>query len=289
MDGICDHSLDIFTLIKTAGAAYVSRIAAVGDFSGQLADAFRTPGFSLVEVLEICPAYGVKFNKGITLKDIEKRFGIELSTYKNPDFKPIETTPKADVPSLFDSLEVVPTSFAHQLTQSLTLVIGGSAGEGVQVAAEIFAKAAMACGLNVTEKGSYPVTVGIGYSAAEMIISTQPIEFTGSRGIHWAIISSQDGLDYFKKRLENMNTGFILLDDILAAPVTGASVLKGNFRQLVGGKESVLLALLTMLNYTGIFPAEAFIRTIVQNKISEKMDIQRLNDFAAQIAASNFF
>jgi 2-oxoglutarate ferredoxin oxidoreductase subunit beta len=288
MTGVSDHSLDIYSLVKTAGAAYVSRIAAMGDFSEPLADAFRNDGFSLIEILEICPSYGVKFNKGITIKDLEKRFGLPLGTYKNNDAKPMVTTPKTDIPSLFDSLEVVPTSYEHRLKQDLTLVIGGSAGEGVQSAAEIFAKAAMACGLKVTRKGSYPVTVGIGFSAVEINLSTQPIDFTGSRSIHWAVISSRDGLAYLKKRIETMNSGYLLLDDQLPPPSTAAAVLKVNFRQRVGGKESVLLALLTMLNYADIFPAEAFIQALTRDKIAEKIDIQRLKDSAAQIASNNF-
>ncbi|MDW7991036.1 MAG: hypothetical protein RMK65_02625, partial [Anaerolineae bacterium] len=39
-----------------------------------------------------------------------------------------------------------------------TLILSGSPGEGIQQAAELLARAAMATGLHATKKGSYPVT-----------------------------------------------------------------------------------------------------------------------------------
>jgi 2-oxoglutarate ferredoxin oxidoreductase subunit beta len=286
MIGSTEHTLDLFNIIKSAGAAYVSRITAKGDFSDRLAEAFRVEGFALIEVLEICPSYGVKYNQGLTLTDIEKKFAVPLETHKNPGVKPAATLPRSNLPSLFDSLDIIPPTFTHQLTDDISIILGGSAGEGVQVAADIFAKAAISCGLNVTKKGSYPVTVGIGYSVVEIILSTQPIQFTGIRDIHRAVVTSPDGLKYFRKRLEAMNSGYVLMDDQLEIPNTKACVMQGNFRQLAGAKDSILLALLVMLFHTPIFPAEAFIRSLSQNKIGGKIDIPYLKNKAIEIAAN---
>jgi len=283
MSGAGSQCLDLFSIIKSTGASYVSRIAAIGDFSGSLTEAFRSNGFSLIEILEICPSYGVKFNKGVNLKDFEKLFGLPIDTYQNNDAPLLDTTPKADIPSLLDNLDVVGTDYEHRLTKNLSLVISGSAGEGVQVAAEIFAKAAMACGLNVTKKGSYPVTVGIGFSAVELFLSTDPIEYTGSRTIDWAVISSQDGLDHLRKRLEAMESGNLLLEDQLPEPKTNAVLHKAGFRALAGNKSNVLLALLVMLQYSEIFPAQAFIEAVSRNWPDGKVDIGQLQESAAQI------
>ncbi len=286
MIGAAEHTLDLFNIIKSTGAAYVSRITAKGDFSDRLVEAFQVEGFALVEILEICPSYGVKYNQGLNLMDLEKKIAAPLEAHKNLDAKPVETSPRSNLPSLFDSLDVIPKTFAHHLADDISIILGGSAGEGVQVAAEIFAEAAIACGLNVSKKGSYPVTVGIGFSVVEIILSTQPIRFTGIVDIHRAVISSFDGLKYFRKRLEAMNSGYVIMDAQLEIPNTKACVLQGNFRQLAGAKDSILMALLLMLYHTPIFPVEAFTWSLKQNKIGGKIDIPYLNDKAIEIAAA---
>jgi 2-oxoglutarate ferredoxin oxidoreductase subunit beta len=287
MAGFTGHILDLFDIIKNAGAAYVSRITARGDFSGQLAEAFQTPGFSLVEILEVCPSYGLKYNREINLKDLEKKFDISLLKHKNPGATPVNISLRSDLPSLFDALKVVPHKFDHRLEKDLCIIIGGSAGEGVQLAGDIFARAALASGLHVTRKGSYPVTVGTGYSVVEIILSTRPIRFTAIREIHWAAISSPDGLKYFRNRLETMNSGNVIIDDQLEIPDTRAPVMQGSFRTLAGAKNSILMALLVMLYRSRIFDPQAFIETLKHDPVGVKIDIPTLNNNAKRIAGVN--
>lgn len=284
MTGLTEHYLDLFSMVKTTGAAYVSRIVAKGDFSDQLAEAFSVNGFALVEVLEICPSYGVKYNQGVTLKDIDSKFNIPLETYKNPHAQVPRLEPRTGIKSLLDTLERIPKEYDNQLREPLTVVIGGSAGEGVQAAAEIFASAAAASGLQVTKKGSYPVTVGIGFSAVELILSRESIQYTGSRKIDWAIIASQDGLNYYKKRLENMTSGHIIMEEQLTAPESGAAFLTSELRRTVGPASSGLLGLAVLLAASEIFPLDAFIRVLSQHKISQKLDMEMMKNKALEIA-----
>jgi hypothetical protein len=258
---------------------------AKGDFSGQFAEAFQVEGFSLVEVLEICPSYGLKYNKEVSLKDIEKKFDIPLVKHKRTDAKPIEAAPRQNPPSLIDSLQPVAKAFDHQLSGEFPVILGGSAGEGVQLAADVLSRAAIACGLNVTKKGSYPVTVGVGFSAVELIFSPRPIQFTGSRDIKWAVISSQDGLNYFSKRIEGMKSGNVLMDGELEAPATEACVMQGGFREAAGARDSILLAALVMLHHSPIFPPGAFVQTLANTRVGQKIDIEALQNQAAEIAA----
>lgn len=290
MAGFTDTSLDLHNIVLNTGAAYVSRVVARGDFSSQLAEAFQTHGFSFVEVLEICPSYGLKYNKDINMKNIETTFNLALTTHKRKDVKPVKSIASSHSHSLLDTLDVVPAKYAHQLETPLSMVIGGSAGEGVQVAADIFARAAMSSGLNVTKKGSYPVTVGIGFSAVEINLSHHPIEYTGIREIDWAIITSEDGLNHYQKYLEKMTSGYILFDETITGekrniPAQGVEVLKGSFRQLVGAKESLLLALAAMLEYSKIFPVQAFFQALAHNKIGDKVDIERFKSLVKEIVS----
>ncbi len=70
LEGNPFEGYDICALTHTAGAAYVSRIMGIGDISDKLAIALSTKGFSLVEVMEICPSYGVKLNPRRKLAEI---------------------------------------------------------------------------------------------------------------------------------------------------------------------------------------------------------------------------
>lgn len=284
ISGLASDSLDLFNIIKNAGAATLSRIVGKGDFSDTLADAFRTPGFSLIEVIEICTSYGLKYNQNINMNNIEKHFNIPLLSHRNENAKAPPVFPREKLPPLFDDLEEIPVRFNHHLSKSMSFIIGGSAGEGVQLASDIFARAAMTCGLKVTKKGSYPVTVGIGYSVSEIILSTDEILFTGIREVDCAAISSDYGMAYFRNHLEAMKSGYIVMDDQLPVPKTRAAVTRGSFRKLAGPKDSILLAILVMLIQNSIFPPQALLQTLANHKVGKKLNLQALEENALKIA-----
>lgn len=276
MSGFTDEYLDVLKLVEDAGAAYVSRIQAKGDFSEELAKAMRVPGFSLVEVLEVCPSYGLKQNKEVTVANISEKFDLPLTSRLNENAKKAEIADQTNNPSLLDSMKPVSVEFGHNLQGQFTLLMGGSAGEGVQVAADIFATAAMSCGLNVTKKGSYPVTVGTGYSAVEIIVSPEEIVFTGIGKADWAVVSSEDGMSFLKKRIEGMSGGRVITDAAYTVPGSEAIVHAGDFRGQVPGREINLAMAIVMLGISGIFPAEAMVKAISENKIGGKMDVAKL-------------
>lgn len=125
----------------------------------------------------------------------------------------------------------------------MTILLAGSAGEGVQSGADAFVMAAMSCGLESTKKGNYPVTVGTGFSAAEIILSPDPIEFTGIRGIDWAVASSDDGISYLARKLDSLAGGEILADSGIAVPGNDARLRTADFRGAVSRKDANLLML----------------------------------------------
>jgi Pyruvate/2-oxoacid:ferredoxin oxidoreductase gamma subunit len=137
-------------------------------------------------------------------------------------------------------------------------MIAGSAGEGVQSAAEKFAVAAISSGLNATKKGSYPVTVGIGFSASDIIISPDKILYTGSPVPDILIITSEDGLAYARTALGLMQEGLVFIDESLPVPETKATLVRHPFRDMAGSRNAALYCLLIMLKQTGYFPADEF-------------------------------
>ncbi len=92
--------------------------------------------------------------------------------------------------------------FSSSLDKPVSLILSGSAGEGVQLTATIIAKAAMRSGLHVTQKGSYPVTVGgVGFSTAEINLSKEDIHFHGINIPDLVVITSKEGLNHSKRRI----------------------------------------------------------------------------------------
>lgn len=273
-----DHSnYDICEIVAAAGANYVRRIIGIGDFSGHLTEAFSTKGFSLIEIIEMCPSYGVKANPGMKLGKVAEEAGLSSKLYSKADKKAFVTKINNSHESLIDQIQVLLVKYKSNIKKPVRIMLSGSAGEGVQVAAELFAKSAIISGLNSIIKGSYPVTVGVGFSSSEVIISPEPIEYTGFPSPQVIFITSQDGLDYSKATIGKMNEeDCVYLDESLDLLETKAKIIKHDFRNKAGGKFASIYALLFYINSTKVFPKEAFYDIFTKNMKGSKVDITSL-------------
>ena len=158
-------------------------------------------------------------------------------------------------------------------------MMSGSAGGGVQFATELFAQAAIASGLEVSKKGNYPVTVGTGFSSSEIIVSHEPILFTGVREPDAAIIVSTDGLEHCRAAVERMKEGLLVIDESVDTPVTGAKVIKHDFRGTAGAKNAAIYALFFYLWQNPILPVDALVSVLGKSRISNKVDLDVLLKF----------
>jgi len=269
-------SYDICKVLASAGASYVRRILGVGNYSDVLAEAFARPGFSLVEIMEICPSYGVKANPEMKLSKVVENSGLETTIFADQPATPYQPYERATIDTLLPEENIIPREADHQLEGPVNLMICGSAGEGAQAAAELLAKAAVRSGLTITKKGSYPVTVGVGFSSAEIILSPKEIHYTGAATPDFMIITSQDGLNYGRKAAARMKKGRIYLDDSLEAPETGAEIIRFPFREMAGGRSSSFLGLFYFLKETGIFPMEMLVSSFNESRISKKLQAETL-------------
>lgn len=278
-DGVIRKAYDICQIAASAGASFVSRVIGTSDFSDTLATAFSKNGFSLVEVMEICPSYGVKSNPGMKLKNVVEDAGLEVKIIADKNVESFKTEYRTNTHSLIDRNSSLTANYQSSITKPVKILISGSAGEGIQSAAELFAKAAITSGLNVTKKGSYPVTVGVGFSSSDIIISPNEIFYTGTSDMDVIIITSQDGLDYSSSTIKNAKDSLIFSDSSLSLPETKAHVIKHDFRNKISSKNAALSALFYYLNYSKVFPLEAMIETFKSDKLSSKLDIAKLLEF----------
>jgi pyruvate/2-oxoacid:ferredoxin oxidoreductase beta subunit/Pyruvate/2-oxoacid:ferredoxin oxidoreductase gamma subunit len=276
-DGARLRGYDICQRVHSAGAASARRVVGRGDFSDAIADALAVRGFSLVEVLEHCASYGVKHNPGRSLDDIARAAGLDPeASFTNPGTEPFHLVTRAEQPSLLDD-RTIDHRYRAGLDHRISILLGGSAGEGVQIAADLFVRAAIASGLAAARKGAYPVTVGVGYSVAEIILSPEPILHAGYIIPDAAVITSADGLRYFGPAIAGMESGSVLLDASLPVPATGATVTTADIRDTAGARSAAVCALLLFLHQNNIFPADAFISEIDKSKLAGKVDIERIS------------
>lgn len=273
---LAQGSIDMVKLMESVGVGYVSRISGIGDFSDELAQAFAQPGFSLVEVMEICTSYGVKSNPGMKLKQVIEASGLILSKSQN-DRSGSEV--KSDYSGfnqslLSDSLNIS-KEFDSQLTsKTVRILLCGSAGEGTQSAAEFLARTAMLAGLFVTKKGHYPVTVGVGFSTAEVIISTEPILYTGCTNPDYMLITSTDGLEYAMPTIRKCGNATIFLDASLPMPETNAKVIVADMRSKAGARNAALFSVFKLVKETEIISLNSIVTAFSRNKLSAKINVE---------------
>lgn len=285
--GASHKGYDICGIVAEAGAGYVSRITGIGDISDQLAEAFSRDGFSLVEVMEICTSYGVKSNPGMKLKALIEEAGIEIKVYADNAPRAYKTSEKQDTPSLFSPALLIEQEFDHSLESPLRLFLSGTAGEGVQSAAEMFIRAGMRCGLYGTKKGSYPVTVGVGFSASNLIVSPEPILYTGAPHPDVLIVTSEDGLKFAKKLIDTATEeSLLLIDDSLETPDTRARIISRNFREQVGGRNAMTMAVFEYLHQTNIIPFEALQKQFAMGKIGQNEKLRNQIEEAYGLSGS---
>jgi pyruvate/2-oxoacid:ferredoxin oxidoreductase beta subunit len=278
-DGQSRPGYDICKQIAAAGASRVERVFGVGDFSQALADAISTKGFSLLEVMEICPSHGVKSNPGMKLKNIVEESGLEVRLFVSGGEEDCSPPTARTTPSLLQNSLAMHPVYPHSLQERMSMMIAGSAGGGVQSAAEWFAKAAILSGLDVTLRGAYPVTVGVGFSAAQINVSPAPILYTGSPNPDVLIVTSLDGANYARPFAAKMTGGVLVLDESLEVLPTGADVARVPMSARVGTRDSAVYGLLWFLNRERLFPLEAMMDVLTTVGSPRRTKLEKLLQF----------
>lgn len=271
LEGSITGSYDLPSLVHEAGAGFSSRVLFNKNLIDELQAAFDKPGFSLVEVMEYCLSYGHKYNPKTRLEDILKKEDRPIGRWTNEDASTYVPEKKDSPVSLLDNLPDINPEFSNELSQPISVLVGGSAGEGVQTAAKTFAQAAMRTGLEVSKKGEYPVTVGSGFSTTEVIMSPRKIEFTGIDSPDNVIMVSSAGLNHSYSEVQSMQSGLFIADQSLELPKNGAEVITKPFRDKAGGKGAALSGLTYWLKKVGIFPLEALVRAAETSKHSDAL------------------
>jgi len=198
--GNTEVPLDIAQTVAVNGATYVWRGTAFDPaLDEQLEIALTHDGFALLDVWELCVAYYAAANRvgpkelqatmdqlGFVSGVIKRADRVEGSTalrgvWQGHVGKPVHLT---------NPLE---TTFSHNLDGPRAIIIAGAAGARVRTAGHVLGTAATLSGLWTTQRDDYPVTVRSGHSMSHILISPDPIHFTGIANPDVLFVLSEEG------------------------------------------------------------------------------------------------
>jgi len=260
--------LDMLALLRTAHATHLARqLATSPDLSQTIASAISYPGFSVVEIVELCTAYGTRWNQvtGNSLAEVIGGQGYALGEIATGMDRPtFRETLRHEIPSSRPqrAKPVFPRGDAPaKLAGEMRLVIAGSAGERVQSAAALFCRAALAAGLFSTQKNDNPVTQGSGFSLSEICLSPRPIEYTGMESPDAVLVSSDEGwmeLEANGTLAAGRDETLVLMDAEIAANPPKGRVVRLPLRREAHAKRAALAAISAWLEMNHLLPAEAW-------------------------------
>lgn len=249
---------DIVNLAHQAGAAFSVRVNDISNFTEVLKEAIEAPGFSLVEMASLCTSHA--------MKKVAEFQGFIVPEEKLINSRPVGHCKKRETPSLFKNLKKLTPEFTANIEDSIGIIIAGSAGGGVQSAANILAQAGILAGLHTSKKGEYPITVGTGFSVAEVILSKNPIHYTGLERPDVVMMVTNDGWNKVSNRITDNSKIFI--DSKIT---TGAPFESKPFLKTAGKKGAALSAIAYWIKETGVMPIEALLKVIEGHKHAESL------------------
>jgi pyruvate/2-oxoacid:ferredoxin oxidoreductase beta subunit/Pyruvate/2-oxoacid:ferredoxin oxidoreductase gamma subunit len=272
--------LDLARVLLAARAPFVARmVTGDRDLADVIERAIAHPGFAVVEILELCTAYGTRWNPltGAKLREVADEAGYALGVLRDeprPTFGAAYRERHAAEPAEAASENGGSPAFAHSLERTIGLVLAGSASERVQTAAKILASAALSCGLYATQKNDYPVTVGTGFSVSEVILAPEPILYTGIETPDAVLVVSQDGVRELERSGVFERVGeetLVLVDEEVELPALAAEPVRLPLRAEAGAKQAALAAVAAWVERDGAIPAEA-LRAAVASRLGRHAD-----------------
>jgi len=292
--GNLERPLDIAQTVATNGASYVWRGTAFDKALDERIEAALThPGFALLDIWELCVAYFAATNKinPKALVTTMETLGLEqglLRQERRPEYaealqalwEPLRGQPAAPP-------RPIPTRHATDLDRRYAIVIAGSAGGRVRTAGKIVGLAATLCGLWVTQRDDYPVTVRSGHSISELVLAPEEIRYTGVQHPDALFILSEDGYKKAAHYLPGMApTSQVLVTPEFADVATPARKAVLDFDKIPGvGRSNMMLALIANgMGKLDVLPAAALLDAAEQ--VSRSYAQQNRETVAAALAAA---
>jgi pyruvate/2-oxoacid:ferredoxin oxidoreductase beta subunit/Pyruvate/2-oxoacid:ferredoxin oxidoreductase gamma subunit len=268
--GTLEQPMDICQTAVVNGATFAARTTVFDrSIPELLANAIQHEGFSVVDIWELCTAYYVpnnRMNKSVleaTLQQLKMQTGL-LQQADRPEYsRAYRASVAAELGKPPMPVRSLTPKYANRLEGRLECVMAGAAGKKINSAASIFCRGAVLSGLYATQRNDYPVTVKSGHSVSEVILSPEPIGYTGIVQPQLLVVLFKEGLGRVRAQLSAMReTDTLIIHHDLLPVETRARVLPIDFKpagKWGSCKESwAVMALAAMLAKLEIYPLEAF-------------------------------
>jgi 2-oxoglutarate/2-oxoacid ferredoxin oxidoreductase subunit beta len=214
LKGNLEAPLDILGTLLPSKPGFLARTSVFADDAVELLTrAVAADGFSLIDIWDLCVAYFAGQNtfsrESIEnlMAELEMPAGV-LYEGSRPEYARAWRDLYLDEEVADEEgmcflppehgLERVATS---ELPGRTSILIAGSAGQKIRSAATLLGAGAIMSGLHATQKDDYPITVRTGHSAAEVILSPEPVVYTGIEVPDVVLVISEDGLKHVKAKL----------------------------------------------------------------------------------------
>jgi Pyruvate/2-oxoacid:ferredoxin oxidoreductase gamma subunit len=246
--GAFEHPFDICQTVAVNGASYAARYSALdAECAGHIETALRHPGFSLLELWELCVAYYVPWNKLTRpgLRELSERagqpFGVQCDRPRRGPHIPVGAAAEpVGMPQGGPPIRL-------SCPRRREICLAGSAGQRIRSAAGVIGELCVAGGLFVAQQDDFPITVRKGHSIANLIVSPEPILYAGLDEPDVVILLSGEGAARVGDLSAVPECCTILADEGLAIPAGRANVEFVAVRSIEKqvGKMSAALAVLT--------------------------------------------
>ncbi|MDR7435412.1 MAG: thiamine pyrophosphate-dependent enzyme [Armatimonadota bacterium] len=292
--GNLEAPMDICATVAVNGASFVARATAFDPMLSHLiAQAIQVDGFSLVDIWELCTAYYVPHNRFSrarleqVIKDLHLPTGVIAERRR-------EEYAKAYRASTRDLLDQEPfqrlrleARYPAALRAKLSVVLAGAAGQKVRTAGRFLGLGATLSGLYATQRDEYPVTVMTGHSVSEVLLSPEPILYTGIPKPDHLLILAEEGLRQVRGKLAGLSEKATVhaVPSLLPIPTQARVIpLDVEGRRGITKKTIAVAGVARFIQHTQIYPLEALKEAI---RISQPPEIAQ-EHLAAVEAATSF-
>jgi 2-oxoglutarate/2-oxoacid ferredoxin oxidoreductase subunit beta len=252
-----EKPMDICSVAAASGAPFVARGSVYQkDVTGLLAEAIGFDGFSVVDLWGICTGHYRRRNP-LTPREIEDSmrelplFAGRVAANLRPEYgNSYRTARSAAGPSPANAAEIQ-ACFASPVPERREIVLVGAAGDRIISAGALLAHAAMLGGMRATQKNDYDITVMRGPSVSEIILSPEPILYTGVETPGVIVALAREGVNRKRDLFAKMSPdGRILREKGLEIPDTPAHITEIDFKGHGFRRTERALAALSLLART---------------------------------------
>ncbi len=276
--GHLERPLDVCATAAVSGASFVAR-ATTSDAGliELIAQAIRNDGFSLIDIWEFCTSYYVPYNRfgrkqmNQTLEALNFPTGIVHQEMRPEYSQAYRTAVAGSLDEPVRKASPITPKYQHDMRSRQNIVVAGAAGQKIRSAAGLFSQGAVLSGLWASQRSEYPVTVKSGFSVSEIILSPEPILFSGVPKPDLMVVLFSEGLTRVQSSLDKLTAQdtLIISADLLRVETPARTVVldferAGDWSH----KKSywAIMALAEVLRIEQLYPLDALKEVIVNQE-----------------------